>query len=132
LCGRKMMSSSAAEAARRMKVLHTYRRIMRVAQKWGDDGERRYIVNEARGLFRRNACIRDAATIEQKLFEAESRLELGLHYNIPYPRPTNVVPGATGKDGTSAAVLPAYMDSYKSHGAKQVPKHILVRSPKMF
>jgi len=118
--------------ATRLRVLHMYRRILRVARGWTDDAERQYIRSEARSLFKQNAGLQESAVVERKIFEAESRLELGVHYNIPYPRPTNVVPGATGKDGSNSSVLPAYMDSYHSHGGKQVPKHILVRSPKMF
>jgi len=93
-----------------------------------NEEERSYIQNEARGLFRQNSQIQDSTAVSQKLMEAESRLEIGLHYGIPYPRLTNVIPGATGK--SREAVLPAYMDSYESHGSKETPEQVKIRTPK--
>lgn len=51
--------------------------------------------------------------INAKITEFEARIETGIHYRIPYPRPVNVVPGATGKD--PCAVTPVYLDSYKAY-----------------
>lgn len=65
---------------------------------------------EARTLFTRNAGIADAATIESKLFEGESRLDLAVFYGIAAPRLPHVVPGATGQ--TRETIIPAYMHSY--------------------
>lgn len=72
--------------------------------------ERSYIFQEAKTLFRKNRSLQDVKKIEEKIFEAESRLELGIHYGIPYPRPSNVSPLATGK--TRETPKPAYMNSY--------------------
>ena len=48
--------------------------------------EREYIVKETQSLFHKNKDLTDPEKIDAKLFEAESRLELGLHYKIPFPR----------------------------------------------
>lgn len=58
----------------------------------------------------RNARIADAAIVESKLFEAESRLDLAVFYGIAAPRLPHVVPGATGQ--TRETIIPAYMHSY--------------------
>lgn len=39
-----------------------------------------YIKDEARTLFHKNMNITDQEQIEAKMFEAEARVELGLHY----------------------------------------------------
>jgi hypothetical protein len=50
--------------------------------------------------------------IEAKIFEAESRLELALHYKIPYPRYYNVGPKANSRHPSKKFRVPsAYMDS---------------------
>ena len=41
--------------------------------------------------------IKDLEKIERKLFEAESRYELALHYKIPQPRGYNVPQGKDEK-----------------------------------
>jgi len=66
--------------------------------------------SEARTLFAQNAGLTEAATIEAKLFEGESRLDLATFYGIAAPRLPHVVPGATGR--TRETILPAYMHSY--------------------
>jgi len=72
--------------------------------------EAQYIREEAYRLFHENKHITSQEEIEEKLFEGRTRLELGIHYKIPYPRPYHVVPGATGK--TRDMIKPAYMASY--------------------
>lgn len=67
----------------------------------------------------RNKHIERPSLIAEKLQEFETRIETALHYKIPYPRPTNVAPGATGKD--PEVVTPVYLHSYKheSGGSSQ-------------
>eukprot|EP00871_Galdieria_phlegrea_P005166 jgi/Galph1/5650/GphlegSOOS_G4260.1 len=101
------MSSSST----RKQVLQLYRKIFGVAKTWKDADEAEYIRQEARRLFRLNKDLQSSQEIEEKLFEGQSRVELGIHYRIPYPRPYHVVPGATGK--TRDMVKPAYMASYQ-------------------
>ena len=83
-----------------------YRQILRTARTWeapnpSETAEHRdYIRTEARELFRRHAAETDAARVRQYLTEAESRLEMTLHYGNPYPRPVNLPPGAlTPREG---------------------------------
>lgn len=64
--------------------------------------------------MRRNKDLKDAEVIAEKVQEFESRIETGIHYKIPYPRPVNVAPGATGKDPET--VTPVYLHSYKQEG----------------
>eukprot|EP01121_Diplochlamys_sp_Union-15-3_P016307 TRINITY_DN5526_c0_g1_i1.p1 TRINITY_DN5526_c0_g1~~TRINITY_DN5526_c0_g1_i1.p1 ORF type:complete len:150 (+),score=37.89 TRINITY_DN5526_c0_g1_i1:67-450(+) len=74
----------------RSKVLNMYRRIFRERNKWqGDEADKVVITREARKLFRKNKDISDPEKIKRKLEEAELRIELALHYKIPYPRPYN-------------------------------------------
>ncbi|KAL7055855.1 hypothetical protein AAHC03_022537 [Spirometra sp. Aus1] len=115
----------------RSRVLSLYRRILRLAQNWSSaDGdpvktaqERDYIREEARRLFRRNARVTDPAEINAHILEAESRIELALHYKTPYPRLSNI-PQSTLAGGTSSSrafrrtrrlideSVPAYLKSY--------------------
>jgi len=76
--------------------------------------EKQYILDELRKLVRQNKDLTSDSLIEQKVQEFESRIETGLHYKIPYPRPVNVAPGSTGKD--PATVTPVYLHSYKQQG----------------
>ena len=71
----------------RSQAISLYRRILRAGTTWeGPLQEREYIREEARSLFRRNMALQDPRQIQEKVFEAESRLELALHYHNPYPR----------------------------------------------
>ncbi|GJQ13777.1 hypothetical protein GpartN1_g5568.t1 [Galdieria partita] len=92
------------------QVLQLYRDILRVAKTWKEPDEAQYIREEADRLFHQNKNVASQEEIEEKLFEGRTRLELGIHYKIPYPRPYHVVPGATGK--TRDMIKPAYMASY--------------------
>lgn len=75
-----------------------------------------YIRNEAFVLFRRNKNLTDPTEIEEKIFEAESRITLGLHYKIPYPRYANYSPGfmkqSKKKREQERKSRPVYMKSY--------------------
>eukprot|EP00187_Rhodella_violacea_P012090 CAMPEP_0184709470 /NCGR_PEP_ID=MMETSP0314-20130426/609_1 /TAXON_ID=38298 /ORGANISM="Rhodella maculata, Strain CCMP 736" /LENGTH=102 /DNA_ID=CAMNT_0027171179 /DNA_START=28 /DNA_END=333 /DNA_ORIENTATION=+ len=97
-----------------IKALHLYRQILRAAKTFPSPADRSYILHETPRLFRANASLTSPAAISARLFEAESRLALGLHYGIPYPRPSNVSPGETGQ--TRGAERIAYMASYGGVG----------------
>ena len=96
----------AAPAPLRAQVLGMYRQILRAARTWhaSDPSEtaeqRDYIRTEAGLLFRRHAAETKPERVRQYLAEAESRLEMALHYGTPYPRPVNLPPGALApRDG---------------------------------
>ncbi|XP_038676454.1 LYR motif containing protein 1 isoform X2 [Scyliorhinus canicula] len=81
--------------ATRCDVLGLYRRIFRIARTWQslsgltDDTlkEKDYIVTEARTLFKKNKNLTDVEAIKICIQECQTRIEMGLHYRIPYPRP---------------------------------------------
>uniref|UniRef100_H3D5N0 LYR motif containing 1 n=1 Tax=Tetraodon nigroviridis TaxID=99883 RepID=H3D5N0_TETNG len=74
--------------------LSLYTRLFRIARTWqaqtgaaGDaETERKYIVEEARTLFRQNQQLTDPESIKTCIKECEARIEIGLHYKNPYPR----------------------------------------------
>ncbi|XP_059381216.1 LYR motif containing protein 1 [Carassius carassius] len=84
----------------RSDVLSLYRRVLRIARSWtaqsalphDTDTERKYIVQEARTLFRQNQQITEPESIKRCIEECEARIEIGLHYRNPYPRPTYLPP----------------------------------------
>ncbi|KAG1944481.1 LYR motif-containing protein [Pimephales promelas] len=84
----------------RPHVLSLYRRVLRVARSWeaqsalpqDTDSERKYIAQEAQTLFRQNQQITDPQSIQRCIEECEARIEIGLHYRNPYPRPTYLPP----------------------------------------
>ncbi|XP_016314226.1 LYR motif containing protein 1 isoform X1 [Sinocyclocheilus anshuiensis] len=84
----------------RSDVLSLYRRVLRIARSWtaqsalphDTDNERKYIAQEARTLFRQNQQITDPESIKRCTEECEARIEIGLHYRNPYPRPTYLPP----------------------------------------
>ncbi|XP_014652696.1 PREDICTED: LYR motif-containing protein 1 isoform X1 [Ceratotherium simum simum] len=86
--------------ATRQEVLGLYRRIFRLARKWQAASgqmedtvkEKQYIVNEARMLFQKNKNLTDTDLIKQCIDECTARIEIGLHYQIPYPRPIHLPP----------------------------------------
>ncbi|XP_038396086.1 LYR motif-containing protein 1 isoform X8 [Canis lupus baileyi] len=81
--------------ATRQEVLGLYRRIFRLVRKWQAASgqmedtikEKQYILNEARTLFQKNKNLTDTDLIKQCIDECTARIEIGLHYQIPYPRP---------------------------------------------
>ncbi|XP_077305114.1 LYR motif-containing protein 1 [Lithobates pipiens] len=84
----------------RQQVLGLYRKIFRIARKWKSASaleedtskEKQYIAEEARHLFHKNKHVTHKETIEQCIEECNARIEIGLHYGIPYPRPTHLPP----------------------------------------
>jgi len=94
-------------------VLRLYRSILKVGHTWIKPEERQYIKDEARSLFRMNKSLTSDEEIQRKIFEAESRLALAVHYKIPFPRLYNVAPGTTLKVRRTVApkIKPAYMDT---------------------
>ncbi|KAL6085982.1 hypothetical protein STEG23_023119 [Scotinomys teguina] len=89
-------------AATRQEVLDLYRSIFRLARKWQAASgrmedtvkERQYILSEARTLFQKNKNLTDPDLIKQCIDECTARIEIGLHYQIPYPRPIHLPPMA--------------------------------------
>ncbi|KAM4623829.1 LYR motif containing protein 1 [Polymixia lowei] len=87
-------------AATRKKVLSLYMRVFRVARTWqahtavpqDTETERKYIVQEARTLFRQNQQMTDQESIKKCVEECEARIEIGLHYRNPYPRASYLPP----------------------------------------
>ncbi|OBS60196.1 hypothetical protein A6R68_08676 [Neotoma lepida] len=83
--------------ATRQEVLGLYRSIFRLARKWQAASgqmedtikEKQYILNEARTLFQKNKNLTDPGLIKQCIDECTARIEIGLHYQIPYPRPVS-------------------------------------------
>eukprot|EP00735_Rhodelphis_limneticus_P012850 TRINITY_DN6251_c0_g1::TRINITY_DN6251_c0_g1_i1::g.119::m.119 TRINITY_DN6251_c0_g1::TRINITY_DN6251_c0_g1_i1::g.119 ORF type:complete len:121 (+),score=8.23,sp/B5FYC7/LYRM1_TAEGU/40.00/7e-19,Complex1_LYR/PF05347.10/7.1e-11,Complex1_LYR_1/PF13232.1/1.9e-07 TRINITY_DN6251_c0_g1_i1:99-461(+) len=109
----KQIVSAGPSQELRFRTLSIYRKILRTGKHWeGPEEEKTYIQNEASSLFRKHSVISDPIEIEQKVFEAETRLALGLHYKIPYPRPYNVAPDTVMKDGRVRQIQPAYLHSY--------------------
>ncbi|XP_029805573.1 LYR motif-containing protein 1 isoform X2 [Suricata suricatta] len=86
--------------ATRQEVLGLYRRIFRLVRKWQAASgqmedtikEKQYILNEARTLFQKNKNLTDTELIKQCIDECTARIEIGLHYQIPYPRPIHLPP----------------------------------------
>ncbi|KAM5228215.1 LYR motif-containing protein 1 isoform 1-T1 [Ctenodactylus gundi] len=98
--------------ATRQEVLGLYRSIFRLVRKWQAASgqmedtirEKQYILNEARTLFRKNKNVSspqlevarrrlsDTDLIKQCIDECTARIEIGLHYQIPYPRPIHLPP----------------------------------------
>ncbi|XP_070783556.1 LYR motif containing protein 1 [Enoplosus armatus] len=87
-------------ASTRRAVLSLYMRVFRIARTWqtqsgvasDTDTERKYILQEARTLFRQNQQLTDKESIKRCIEECEARIEIGLHYRNPYPRATYLPP----------------------------------------
>lgn len=101
--------------SQKASVLSLYRKVFRIARVWKAHSERGYIRDEVRRLVRQNADIKDPGLIAEKITEFDARIQTAVHYKIPFPRPTNVAPGATGKDPET--VLPVYLHSYRTGNA---------------
>lgn len=70
-------------------------------------------------ICRKNKFITDSAEIAACLQEGHSRLEMALHYKIPYPRPVNVPPNFVPTMKTSKK------QKQKTHEAKPIYMHSL-------
>ncbi|XP_005939623.1 LYR motif containing protein 1 isoform X1 [Haplochromis burtoni] len=87
-------------ASTRTTVLSLYMRVFRIARTWqaqsgvasDTETERKYILQEARTLFRRNQKLTEQESIRKCIEEYEARIEIGLHYKNPYPRATYLPP----------------------------------------
>mmetsp|Transcript_26102 Transcript_26102/g.62900 ORF Transcript_26102/g.62900 Transcript_26102/m.62900 type:complete len:120 (+) Transcript_26102:186-545(+) len=100
----------------RSRVLGLYRQILLKGRTWksGDAPEEtRYILEEARNLFKKNKNL-PADQIEEYIKEGESRMDLADHYGNPYPRMYYAQPGTIYKSGNRARkkIIPDYMQSY--------------------
>ncbi|KAK7113708.1 LYR motif-containing protein 1-like [Littorina saxatilis] len=84
--------------AYRGKVLSLYCNIFRMARNWRSptgqpketEEEKKYIIAEARKLFRKNKNVTEEQEIREHVRECETRIELALHYGTPYPRQVNI------------------------------------------
>ncbi|XP_063078020.1 LYR motif containing protein 1 [Engraulis encrasicolus] len=82
----------------RAEVLSLYRKIFRIARSWqatlqhDTEAEKRYIVQEAQTLFRQNQKLTEQESIKKCIDECNARIEIGLHYRNPYPRPMYLPP----------------------------------------
>ncbi|KAF6020687.1 LYRM1 [Bugula neritina] len=124
--------------AHRNKVLTLYRAILKTSKTWesasriASDTEKEslYIASEARHLFRQNKHLSDEDSIKAAIKEAESRLEIALHYKNPWPRPSHIpqhsmLPLRDRRRKKSDKLLsqskPAYLKSYDI-GEKEQPE----------
>ncbi|KAM7381861.1 hypothetical protein PAMA_012627 [Pampus argenteus] len=72
-------------ASTRRTVLSLYMRVFRIARTWqaqsgvinDTEAERKYIVQEARSLFRQNQQMADQESIKRSIEECEARIEIG-------------------------------------------------------
>ncbi|KAL1227006.1 LYR motif containing protein [Trichinella pseudospiralis] len=83
------------------QVLDLYRYILKVGKEWtsnshgnniSDQEAKRYIVEEARRLFKQNKTVTSPIEIEELIREGRSRIAIALHYGNPYPRPVYAFP----------------------------------------
>lgn len=87
-----------AANATKIQVLSLYKKLLRTAQHWQAStgkpedtrDEQIYIRNETKTLFKKNKEVTSQENIGLCIKEAETRLEMGLHYQSPYPRPVNI------------------------------------------
>src|SRR5690625_129045 len=96
------------------KALSLYRQILRTGKNWkGSETEREYIFEEAHKLFRKNKNETNQKEIEALIFEGQTRMELAIHYKIPYPRLSNYLMGESeiSSQQSHARAIPAYLHS---------------------
>ncbi|XP_071964719.1 LYR motif-containing protein 1-like [Antedon mediterranea] len=82
----------------RVKVLSLYRRFLKLSKTWESTSgnkqdtfaERKYIKDETRTLFKKNKEVTGDKEIGLCIQEADTRLEMALHYGTPFPRPMNI------------------------------------------
>eukprot|EP00698_Gefionella_okellyi_P007629 TRINITY_DN1864_c0_g1_i3.p1 TRINITY_DN1864_c0_g1~~TRINITY_DN1864_c0_g1_i3.p1 ORF type:complete len:110 (+),score=14.95 TRINITY_DN1864_c0_g1_i3:115-444(+) len=105
--------------AARRPALDLYRKILRESRgyPWKSDGDKSTVMAEVKALFHEGKQIKDPKLVADKLFEGQSRLDLALHYKIPYPRLHNVPTGATLKKSKPIFNQP-FTQSQQSGGAQ--------------
>ncbi|CAD5208344.1 unnamed protein product [Bursaphelenchus xylophilus] len=85
----------------RIRVLTLFKKILRTGRNWEakipekTTEERKYIREEAFSKFKENKEVKDPEKIKNLIEEAEKRLEIGIHYRLPYERPVYLHPGAS-------------------------------------
>src|SRR5690348_9394650 len=84
-----------AQLATAPQVLALYRTILKHGRSWHNRDDGVFIKREAQLLFRKNKALTEPAEIEKKLLEADTRLQLALHYRNPHPRIFYGPPGHT-------------------------------------
>mmetsp|Transcript_8135 Transcript_8135/g.23347 ORF Transcript_8135/g.23347 Transcript_8135/m.23347 type:complete len:126 (-) Transcript_8135:1114-1491(-) len=83
----------SGQVATRSHALRLYRNIIRAARSWqGPKEEVDYIHSERRALFEANKVLTDIDEVVAKIEEGESRLQIAVHYGIPYPRLHHAAP----------------------------------------
>jgi len=87
----------------RQEVLGLYKKCLRLSRVWeaknpaDTEKERKYILDEARTLFRANKNLVSEEEIRKCLKEGYTRYEIASHYRIPYPRPIHYPTGYVAK-----------------------------------
>ncbi|KAM4818642.1 LOW QUALITY PROTEIN: LYR motif-containing protein 1 [Thomomys bottae] len=83
--------------ATRQEVLGLYRKIFKLVRMQATLGqmedtmeEKQYMLNEARILFQKNKNLTDIP--DQCIDECTAQIEIGVHYQISYPRPVLLPP----------------------------------------
>jgi hypothetical protein len=84
----------------------------------GPQVEKDYIKLEAQRLFHENKNEVDPRMIDLMVLEAQCRLELALHYKIPYPRPSMVDPGNVTGEVVGEDYLPSLQMQRESMGER--------------
>ncbi|KAL3120349.1 hypothetical protein niasHT_009244 [Heterodera trifolii] len=83
---------------KRSEVLRLYRRIIRLSKDWvaqeptNTNEQQKYIREEAQKGFKAHKNEKDPEKISELLKEAEKRVEIACHYQIPYDRPFYLPP----------------------------------------
>uniref|UniRef100_A0A183CME5 Complex1_LYR_dom domain-containing protein n=1 Tax=Globodera pallida TaxID=36090 RepID=A0A183CME5_GLOPA len=85
----------------RSEILRLYRRIIRLSRDWiaqepsNTNKERQYIREEAQKGFKAHKSETDPEKIRDLSKEAEKRVEIACHYQIPYDRPSYLPPSTS-------------------------------------
>lgn len=92
----------------KIRVLSLFKKILRSRPQF-EPKDYDYITEEAYTLFRKNKDTHNQDEIEAQIFEAETRLDLALHYKIPQPRQYHIPSGDFPY--SRQCIVPAYMYS---------------------
>ncbi|KRX69791.1 UNC93-like protein MFSD11 [Trichinella sp. T6] len=100
--GKELKSKIRWMSNTKKQVLNLYRYILKVGKQWTNSSNRgnnisdkeakRYIVEEARRLFKQNKTLTNPIEIEELIREGRTRIEIAVHYGNPYPRPVYAFP----------------------------------------